>query len=658
MCGIFGHFAPDGTADPERVRRMAVLLAHRGPDGFDVHHDPAQPIVSIGAGRLAIIDLSAPPGALYSEDRRVVVVFNGEIYNHRALRAELERAGHTFATRTDTEVIVHGYEEWGTGVLARLEGMFAIGIWDAAREVLLLARDRMGEKPLYYAPLPDGGLVFASEIKALFAHPDVPRAVNRAVLPEVLVLGITAPPDTLFAGIHKLAPAEWMRVSAHERTIARFWEPRYDTADAPPYPEAVRLLRSTLERAVERQMMSDVPIGAFLSGGVDSSAVVGMMRAHSPYAVQTFTVGFDFPAGSEADRKFNVDVRYAAEVAHAFGTSHHVITLKQDRQITHMLPALIYALDEPIVMPTIVQTVYVAGLARAHGVKVLLSGEGSDESFFGYTHYRAEQTLSRYMALPALLRRGLLDPLLARIPFEALQTLARKAGRTTPEARYLEWLRRVDHDRAAELLVGGSVNASENALARILRPWLNAPGARDSVQQVAWADARLVLAENMNMRVDKMCMAVSVEARAPFQDTAVVDLAYRLPTSYKLGGDFKRVLKDALRGLVPEAALTRPKWGFNPPASGWLRGLLRPLVESMLSRDQVERAGLFEWRAVERVVQAHLHEGRYEMWSVWALLSVQLWHALYIDQSLSPESFAGWREVFGAGIGQIAHSQA
>jgi asparagine synthase (glutamine-hydrolysing) len=658
MCGIFGHFAPDGNASPERVRRMAALLAHRGPDGFDVHYDPAQPSVCIGAGRLAIIDLSAPPGALYSEDRRVVVVFNGEIYNHRALRAELERAGHIFATRTDTEVIVHGYEQWGEALLARLEGMFAIGIWDAAREILLLARDRMGEKPLYYAPLPDGGLVFASEVKALFAHPDVPRAVNRAALPEVLVLGITAPPDTLFAGVYKLAPAECMRVSAHERTSARFWNPRYDTTDAPPYPDAVRLLRAVLERAVERQMMSDVPIGAFLSGGVDSSAVVGMMRAHSPYPVQTFTVGFDFPPGSGDDRKFNVDVRYAAEVARHFGTQHHVITLRQDAHIPSMLPALIYALDEPLIMPTIVQTVYVAGLARAQGVKVLLTGEGSDESFFGYNHYRAERTLSRYTALPALLRRGVLDPLLARAPVEALRTLARKARQTTPEARYLEWLRRVDHNRAAELLVGGSVDSSESALARILRPWLDAPGARDSVQRVAWADARLVLAENMNMRVDKMCMAVSVEARAPFQDTAVVDLAYRLPTAYKLGGDFKRVLKDALRGLMPESVLSRPKWGFNPPASGWLRGLLRPLVQTTLTRERVEAAGLFRPETVERVVRAHLDEGQYEMWSVWALLSIQLWHALYIEQSLPIESFAGWQDAFSQQIGQIAHTPA
>ncbi|MBL8133108.1 MAG: asparagine synthase (glutamine-hydrolyzing) [Anaerolineae bacterium] len=630
MCGIFGQFNPKG-ADPALVERMAKRLAHRGPDGYGIH---AAPTLAFGAGRLAIIDLSAPAGPLFSEDCRTVVVFNGEIYNHRALRIELERAGHSFATHTDTEVIVHGYESWGMQVFERLQGMFAIGIWDAPAERLILARDRMGEKPLYFAPLADGEIIFASEVKAIFEHGGVRRAVNRAVLAEYTVLGFVAPPNTLFDGIFKLAPGEVVAIDGGGMTCARFWHPGYATDNPPAYPDAVREVRRTITAAVERQMMSDVPVGAFLSGGVDSSAVVGLMRQFSPYPVRTFTVGFAAEPDSPADRKFNVDVRYAAEAARYFGTDHRVITLPNDERIAWALPHLIASLDEPISMPTVVQTVFVAALARSHGVPVLLSGEGSDETFLGYNHYRAEQMLSRYLRLPGLLRRAVLNPLFERLPFEPLRRLARKAQQAAPEARYLEWLRRVDHQRASALLCNvPNAGASAAALAAALRPYLSAPGARSFVEQVAWADSRLVLAENMNMRVDKMCMAMSVEARAPFQDLSVVEMGYRFPVGYKLGGDFKRVLKDAVRDLVPESILKRPKWGFNPPASDWLRTNLRPLVDTLLTRERVEAAGVFRPEMVAAVRQAHIVERKYELWSLWTALVFHLWHAIYIDES-------------------------
>ncbi|MBK8020245.1 MAG: asparagine synthase (glutamine-hydrolyzing) [Chloroflexi bacterium] len=630
MCGIFGQYNPRG-ADLALVERMAACLAHRGPDGYGTHSEQR---LAFGAGRLAIIDLSAPAGPLYSEDRQTVVVFNGEIYNHRVLRNELERAGHQFATHTDTEVIVHGYEAWGMKVFERLQGMFAIGLWDARAEHLILARDRMGEKPLYFAPLHDGEVVFASEAKALFEHVGVRRAVNRAVMAEYVVLGFVAPPNTLFDGIFKLAPAETLTISCSTMTRERYWHPEYATEHPPSYADAVKQVRRTLTGAVERQMMSDVPIGAFLSGGVDSSAVVGLMRRFSPYPVRTFTVGFEAEPGSPADLKFNVDVRYAADVARHFGTEHRVITLPNDERIAWVLPHLIGALDEPISMPTVVQTVFVAALARAHGVPVLLSGEGSDEAFFGYSHYRAEQMLGRYLRVPALLRNSLLNPLFERTWIDALRRLVRKARQTSAEARYLEWLRRVDHQRAHELLRSiPDAGASADALAAVLKSYLNAPGAHSFVERIAWADGRLVLAENMNMRVDKMCMAMSVEARAPFQDLSVVELGYRLPVEYKLGGDSKRVLKDALRGLVPENVLHRPKWGFNPPASDWMRNVLRPLIETLLTPERVAAVGVFRPETIQAVRQAHIVERKYEMWSLWTALVFHLWHAIYIEES-------------------------
>lgn len=634
MCGIFGHYDTRG-ADPALVDRMARRLTHRGPDGYGTFY---QSTLAFGAGRLAIIDLSAPAGPLFSEDCLTAVVFNGEIYNYKSLRAELERAGHRFATRTDTEVIVHGYEQWGSGVLERLQGMFAVGIWDAHAETLVLARDRMGEKPLYFAPLQGGEVVFASEVKALFEHPRIRRAVNVDAMPEYVVLGIVAPPHTLFEGIYKLAPAEMMTIKRDGIASARYWHPRYDTAKAPSYTEAVRLVRETVTGAVDRQMMSDVPVGAFLSGGVDSSTVVALMRQFSPYPVRTFTVGFAAQPGSPEDVKFNVDVRYAAQAAQHFKTDHRVITIPNDERISWLLPHLIHSLDEPISMPTIIQTVFVSALARVHGVPVLLSGEGSDEAFFGYNHYRAEQTLGRYLRVPGLLRNAVLNPLFERLPNEALNKLARKAQQTQPEARYLEWLRRVDHSRARDLLKTlKSASDSAAILTGILRPHLAAQGSRSFVEQVAWADGRLVLAENMNMRVDKMCMAMSVEARAPFQDVSVAELAYRLPVSYKLGGDFKRILKDAMHGIVPDNILKRPKWGFNPPISDWMRTILRPLIESTLTRERVEAVGIFRPETVEAVKKAHLYEHKYELWSVWTTLIFHLWYGLYIDQSIQPD---------------------
>jgi asparagine synthase (glutamine-hydrolysing) len=632
MCGIFGHYAPNG-ADAALVERMAFSLSHRGPDGWGAHCDGA---FAFGAGRLAIIDLSAPAGPIFNEDRRVAVAFNGEIYNYQPLRAELERAGHHFATHTDTEVIVHGYEQWGVGVIERLRGMFGICIWDAARERYVLARDRIGEKPLYYARVGDA-FIFASEVKALFAHPRLRRAVNADALPHFLITGYVPPPQTLFAGIEKLAPGERLileRGIPHKET---YWQPRYAPTTRLSYDEAVQQVRAKLTECVEMQMMSDVPIGAFLSGGVDSTAVAALMQRASSQPINTFTVGFDMPPGSDADRKFNVDARYAAQAAQHIGAQHHEIRLRADESLAELLPHLVYALDEPVQMATFVQTAYVAALARVNGVPVLLNGEAGDELFLGYGHYRADQVLARYLALPRLLRETVLTPLLERLPLESARKLAHKSRHTDPAARYLEWSRILAHDRLPALMTDTALAArSVEIVHPDLRAQLAVPHTEYFTDRIAYANLRRVVAENYNMRVDKMSMAMSIETRAPFEDHELVDLAFSLPLAYKLrGGDFKRVLKDAIRDLVPESILSRPKWGFNPPQSEWLRTCLRPLVEQVLAPERVRAVGYFQPDAVQRVVHAHIVERKYEVWAVWSLLVFHLWHALYIDQSLT-----------------------
>ncbi|MDX2162340.1 MAG: asparagine synthase (glutamine-hydrolyzing) [bacterium] len=655
MCGIFGHYAPGG-ASIALVERMARLLAHRGPDGYGLHADPDGRF-AFGAGRLAIIDLSAHPGILFSEDRQTAVAFNGEIYNYKPLRAALERAGHQFATHTDTEVIVHGYEQWGDGVIERLRGMFGVAVWDSTRQRVLIARDRLGEKPLYYAPIDgDAGRewVFASEVKALFAHPGLRRAVDPDGLIQFLSLGYTLPPRTAFAGVCKLAPGAMLICENGGVRTVQYWLPHPAKGDLPPYPDAVRQVRALLEETVAMQMMSDVPIGAFLSGGVDSTAVVALMRrALAPgQTLSTFTVGFDVPPEGKADRKFNVDARYAAAAAAHFGTQHHAIYLKQDERLSDLLPHLIYHQDDLIAMPTVVQTAYVAALARTGGVPVLLNGEAGDELFMGYQHYRTDQVLTRYLRLPALLRRGVLDSALARLPggrFDSARKLPGKAA-LGPAGRYLTWTRILDFEQIARLLHAGGRADAQAAVHAWIDPLLAVPGTDDFTERLAVGNLIGFVGENSNMRVDKMCMAMSVEARSPLEDYRLAELALRLPRAYKLrGGDFKAVFKDAIRDLVPQNVLTRPKWGFNPPASDWLRGPLQPLIRRWLSREYIESVGVFDAAAVERALHEHVVEREYRLWEVWTALAFHVWHALFIDQALTlPEPLAAPDLVAGA----------
>lgn len=633
MCGIFGHFHPGG-ADPQLVERMARRLAHRGPDGDAIYHEGP---LAFGAGRLAIIDLNAPAGPLFNEDKTIGVAFNGEIYGYRPLREELMARGHRFQTATDTEVIVHAYEAWGLDCFERLDGMFAFCLWDAPRRRLLLARDRLGEKPLVYAHRPDtGALVFASEIKALLEAPDIPRRVDEDALLAYLGLGYVPPPRTMFADVRKLAPGEYLLLENGERHAGRYWSlptarPQFDGS----YAEARHLLRQQLVTSIESRMVSDVPVGAFLSGGVDSTAVVALMQNAINRPLRTFTVAFDFDEGGHGDQKFNVDARYAALAAQAIGTEHHRITL-QNAYLPDLLPHLVYQLDEPNAEQAIIQTAYVAALARQTGVPVLLTGDAGDESFLGYTHYRADRLLERYLRVPGPLRESVLNPLLARSPIagERLRNLVHKARHdAVPYRRYLAWMRMLDWAHFPALLRDEALAArAPGALDALLTPLLNAPDVRHFAERIAYTSLNLWIPEDSNMRVDKMTMLMSVEARAPLEDHRLVALALSLPLAYKLrGGDFKAIFKDAVRDLVPDQILQRPKWGFMPPASDWLRTCLRPLVERVLAPQRVAAAGYFRPEAVSELITRHIERHEYHLKPLWTLLVFHLWHAHYIE---------------------------
>jgi asparagine synthase (glutamine-hydrolysing) len=632
MCGIFGHYKPGG-ADPALVERMAVCLSHRGPDGYGTHHAGD---VAFGAGRLAIIDLAADAGPIFSEDRRVAVAYNGEIYNYKALRTELERLGHHFATLTDTEVIVHGYESWGVDVLGKLRGMFALCIWDSVHDRLVLARDRLGEKPLYFTWM-GGEFLFASEIKALFEHPRLPREVEPTALLNYLALGYVPAPLTMFAGIEKLSPGEMLILDRGEAQRHRYWQPIMDTTQPMDYAESVRRVREALIEAVEMRLMSDVPIGAFLSGGVDSTAVVAIMGRAMGRPVQTFTVGFEM-GDAKSNAKFNVDSPFAARAAEHLGSDHHSITIQHDVPLTELLPQLVYQMDEPMAEQAVIQTAYVAALARLTGVPVLLTGDCGDELFAGYRQFRTDRVLERYLQIPGLVRSTVLTPLLEHLParFDSARKLAEKSRDVDPVRRYLAWRRNIELERLPDLMSNThEAKRGYQVVSASLLPLLNAPRTRHFADRIAYTLLGSWIPEDSNMRVDKMSMLMSTEARAPFEDHHLVELALRIPLGNKLqNGGFKMVLKDAVSDFVPRDILERSKWGFIPPISIWLRTLLRPLVEEYLSPERVAAAGFFQPEAVTRLVDAHIVQNQYEVWPVWTLLIFHLWHAMYIDGSL------------------------
>lgn len=647
MCGIYGVHATHPQEHLDTIQAMAASMLHRGPDGHGHWHDEQ---IVIGQTRLAIIDLTAPAGPLHNETGELAVVFNGEIYNHAALRAQLGRSGHIFRTKTDTEVLVHGYEEWGLGLLEHLRGMFAFALWDATKGHLWLVRDRFGQKPLYYTRREDQ-LWFASEIKALFVASAAQPQVEHAALPYYLTLGYVPPPLTMFAGIHKLAAGHFALYNGESLTIEHYYQPMPRAmSEIRSYSQGFVAVRAYTALAVESQLVSDVPVGAFLSGGVDSSAIVAQMKWMSANPIQTFTAGFEFAPGSYGDQKFNVDAHYAQQVAAHLGTEHHALTISDDL-VPRLLSQLIYQMDEPIAQHSIIQTAAIAALARQRDVPVLLSGDAGDELFLGYAHYQADQRLSLMQRLPRSLRHGILAQLFERVP--RLQAYAHKLHADDPTTRYLEWMRFMYAEEAADLL-DASIDGEtiQVALQNVLAPLLTTLETQHFAERIAYASLNLWIPEDSNMRLDKMTMLAGVEARAPLLDHTFVESALGLPMRYKLrGGDTKRVFKDAARPLLPKAVLDRPKWGFIPPTSDWLRTNLRPLVTTVLAPEAVAEAGLCDAALVTRLVDEHLTKKAYHLKSVWALLVLHLWYRLHIRQAhpveepLSPQDIVAASHV-------------
>jgi asparagine synthase (glutamine-hydrolysing) len=634
MCGICGvyHYRGDGRVDEPQLKRMTDVIAHRGPDddGFWVSPEGR---LGLGFRRLAIVDLAGGHQPMTNESGSAWIVFNGEIYNHRKLRGPLEAAGHVYRTVSDTETILHQWEESGDDVPTRLTGMFGLGIYDLSTRRLLLARDRIGIKPIYWHD--DGStFVFASEIKALFEHPTVRRALNRKKVAEYLAYLAVAPPDTLFEGVHKLRAGHTMGVRAETgpETPRRFWNP-LPKPDAPVISdpaEGVRLVRDTLDAAVEARLMSDVPFGAFLSGGIDSSAIVALMSRHMDRPVDTFSIGY------RDDPSFN-EYEYARHVARLFGTNHREVLIGHD-DFKAFLPKLIHHQDEPISDPVCVPLYYVAKLARDSGVIVTLVGEGSDELFFGYQWHNRIRRMYEGWWRP-----------LSRLPAPVRAGAAGAASLVVDPPRR-DFLRRFAE--GGEPFLGGAVTFYDNELADLLDPGLLAgcePPAEvidrlyaetdgvldptDFTRRSTYLELMYRLPELLLMRVDKMTMATSVEGRVPFLDHSMIELAFRLSDDLKVrDGVTKWVLKEAMKGILPDEILHRKKLGFHVPVTAWFGRDLAGFAREVLLDDGAAMGGLFRRAAVERLLDRQQRGGVNFGMRIWALVNFALWHRHWIER--------------------------
>jgi asparagine synthase (glutamine-hydrolysing) len=611
MCGIAGFVgrAADGPDAADRLRRMCDAIRHRGPDDSGYHVGPG---VAIGMRRLSIIDVAGGHQPMVNEDGTVHVVFNGEIYNYQQLRARLLAGRHRLTTSSDTETLVHLYEDHGPALARELRGMFGFAIWDDRRSRLLVARDRLGIKPLYYWPTSDG-VAFASELRALVTLPGFPRAIDPDAVIDYMAVGYVPEPRTIFAGVHKLSPGhllEWTRESGVR--IERYWSPAVAENNGITEAEAIEETRRLLDESVRIHLLSEVPLGAFLSGGIDSSGVVATMARMSDQPVRTFSIGFQ-------EREFD-ESRYAAEVARALGTKHTQLVVRPDAEL--LFDQVARALDEPFADPSALPTFLVSHLAR-RDVTVALSGDGGDELFGGYTRYFE---LNGAKPLPAI-ARSMLRSVALRLPHVTYGRNRLLSLGATMRGRYAGTVALPVREAEGGLLrddVASRAVPFENTLDR----WFDAGSTRDFMTQLMMVDVQSYLPGDILTKVDRMSMAHSLEARVPLLDNEVAEFALSLPPSLKFrDGVGKWVLRRALADRVPDTVFTRPKQGFDVPLRDWFRGPLAHRLAALADRS----SSIYEFvepRAVERVVQEHRVGRRDHARTIWRLLMLDQWMRL------------------------------
>ncbi len=634
MCGITGVFnysQPSNLVSETVLKQMTCVIAHRGPDDDGIYISPDQRL-GFGFRRLAIIDLS-PAGhqPMGNHDGSIWIVFNGEVYNHLDLRKDLEAKGYRYNSRTDTETILYAYQEYGLDFVEKLYGMFAIALWDSRKEELILIRDRIGIKPLYYT-FANGAVIFGSEIKSILEHPSVSRDLNPQALYDYLSLYAVPPGESLFKGIYKLEAGHYAVINRNgEMKKQQWWEMNHRTEVFPKekfYSESfcIENIRRLLRDAIKLRMMSDVPFGVMLSGGIDSSLNVALMSELMTRPVETFSVGF------KDLEKYN-ELGYARQVAEQFKTNHHEILLTEQDAID-FLPEMVWHQDEPNADPVCVPLYFVSKLCRESGTIVAQVGEGSDESFAGYQQYLRELWFHNYydVLLPDALK-ALSYPLLRRVqPFSLLSEYARRSLANEPT--FYGGAVSFTEEQKAELCTSHFYNEVRSS-ARIAEGYfkqfetLVPPSeSADFLRKMIYTDYKHRLAELLLMRVDKMSMAVSIEARVPFLDHRLVEFAMQIPESLRIKhGVPKYILKKAAEGIIPYNIIYRKKQGFAMPAIEWLRnGKLSPIAEDTILNSGLMKRNLFHKKFIQRLFEEHRDGKANRSKHLWSLLVVSMWH--------------------------------
>ena len=632
MCGIAGilEFGRDARANPTALRAMCHIIAHRGPDDDGFHTDGP---VGIGMRRLSIVDVAGGHQPISNEDGSITIVYNGEIYNHLALREQLIARGHSYRTHSDTETIVHLYEEYGRDCVNHLRGMFAFALWDRKKKTLFIARDRLGIKPLYYR-LSSDRLLFGSEIKVLLAHGNLRPEFDRTALPEFLAFGYLSGEDTFYSGIRKLLPGHTMEIGLDGKPqIRQYWDldasTTHTSRDETYY---VRGYRELLEGAVNSHLMSDVPLGVFLSGGLDSSAVAALMTKIRREPIETFSVGYREQTYSE--------LPFAQLVANHIKSQHHEVLVSEE-DFFNALPHLIWHEDEPIVWPSSVSLYFVAKLARER-VTVVLTGEGSDETLAGYTRYAftlKNAALDRAFrsVVPGALRRGLRNTIATSSLLGG--TLRRKLEHTFLAKDGASWASfyfdnffsafgEADQSGLLTTEFAGEF-APSTAYKHVLDYWEHSSG--EMLQRLLYTDIKTYLVELL-MKQDNMSMAASIESRVPFLDHMLVEFATRIPREVQIKGlAGKTILKRAMEDILPHEIIYRPKLGFPTPWSGWLAGPRLETIREMLLEPRSLDRGYFRREAIERLFNEHRAKHRDNYDRIWRLLNLELWHRVCLE---------------------------
>lgn len=639
MCGITGILFFDNRPDSRRlVSEMVRVMHHRGPDDQGYYNDGS---LSLGFCRLSIIDVAGGHQPMSNEDGSVWLVFNGEIYNHADLRSDLVSRGHVFQSRSDSEVIVHAYEEYGADCVHKFHGMFAFAVWDCKKQELFVARDRLGIKPLYYAYVPGVAFLFASEAKALLQSGLIAPDANLQALNYYMTFLWVPDPHTMFKGIQKLSPGHYLKCSDGRVDVRQYWDLAFNSEGPCSEKDWEIRIRESLQSAVKSHLQSEVPLGALLSGGLDSSSVVALMSEMVENPVTTYTIGF-----REEDIRGDVlmnELPYAREVGRIFDTEYNEIILKPDT--IHLLPKLVWHMDEPIADPAAIATFLICQAAKAK-LTVMLTGVGGDEIFAGYPRHVGSLYAQQYRRIPAFLRRGIIDPAALALPVAGplfLRSAIRNLKKFTKSASlpfqdaYLGFGTYFDGAEKRSLL-SPELNALFNGADPYQhhREYFGRVKNEHPIDQMLYVDLKTFLPCLNLTYMDKMSMASSIELRVPFLDDSLVDLLSHVPPGLKIKGNVRKyILRKVAEGLLPKRIVWRKKAGFGAPIGSWLKTDLKEMILDLMSESTVGRRGYFNYAEIQKLVKGHYSGFQYNASQLWQLLTLEIWHRVFIDRTMS-----------------------